>query len=78
MQTTISSKGQITVPKLVRDALHLKSGDKVRFFVEPDGSARVVPVKTSVRALRGILPRPERARTLAEMQEAIEQGASGT
>ena len=76
MQTSISSKGQITVPKAIRESLHLEAGDKLQFFLEPDGTARLVPVKTSVKALKGMLPKPDRPRTIAEMQAAIEQGAT--
>ncbi len=76
MRTSIGSKGQLIVSKSVRDALHLKPGDTVQFSMEPDGSARFAPVRVSVRTLKGILPKPARARTLAEMQEAIMQGAT--
>jgi AbrB family looped-hinge helix DNA binding protein len=44
MPSTISSKGQITVPKAVRDALGLKSGDAVEFVVR-DGQALLRPAK---------------------------------
>ena len=35
---TLTSKGQITLPKEVRDSLSLKEGDRVSFVVEADGS----------------------------------------
>jgi AbrB family looped-hinge helix DNA binding protein len=44
MSSTISSKGQVTLPKAVRDALGLKSGDGVNFVVK-DGQAILKPVK---------------------------------
>jgi AbrB family looped-hinge helix DNA binding protein len=30
--TTLTSKGQVTIPKKMRDALRLKGGDKIAFF----------------------------------------------
>ncbi len=56
MQTTITSKGQVTIPKPVRDALHLSAGDRVEFLVEPDGTIKVIPVTASVTELKGIVP----------------------
>ena len=37
MQATITSKGQVTLPKPIRDRLHLKPGDKIDFMLEDDG-----------------------------------------
>ncbi|MBN8557966.1 MAG: AbrB/MazE/SpoVT family DNA-binding domain-containing protein [Proteobacteria bacterium] len=76
MQTTVTSKGQITVPKKVRDHLHLAAGDQVAFFVEPDGSVRLVPVTRSITMLKGCVPRPDRTLSVDEMDIAIAQGAA--
>jgi AbrB family looped-hinge helix DNA binding protein len=43
MSTTVTSKGQVTIPKPVRDRLNIKSGSKVDFELAPDG--RIVLVK---------------------------------
>lgn len=53
--TTITSKGQVTIPKAVRDELGLKPADRVEFVVE-DGSARVRKYGLSVRDVAGSLP----------------------
>ena len=37
MATTITSKGQVTIPKHIRDALHLEPGNAVDFAVNRDG-----------------------------------------
>ncbi len=37
MEATLSSKGQATIPKAVRERLHLKQGDRFKFFFHPDG-----------------------------------------
>jgi AbrB family looped-hinge helix DNA binding protein len=46
MQSAITSKGQATIPKAVRDHLKLKPGDRVKFFLQADGS---VALRTAVR-----------------------------
>ena len=76
MQTTITSKGQVTVPKPIRDKLHLEPGDKIDFMLEEDGGVRVVPVTASVTQLKGMVPKPELPVSLAEMDEAIAKVAT--
>ena len=51
---TITSKGQVTIPKEIRDALGLDAGTKVEFVLEDDGSVRVRPKEPPVDRLRGI------------------------
>ena len=71
MQATITSKGQVTVPKPIRDKLHLKPGDVIDFVLDEDGDLRVAPVKASVTRLKGMLPQPASPVSLAHMNEAI-------
>ena len=77
MDSAITSKGQATIPKPIRDYLRLKPGDRVKFFLHPDGSVVLLP-KLPASALRGMIksrrPKPV---TLDEMNEAIVAGASG-
>ena len=76
MESALSIKGQATIPKPIREHLHLKPGDRVKFFVHPDGSV-VILTKLPTSALRGIVPlRREGPATLDEMREAIASGAS--
>lgn len=49
----VSSKGQIVIPKDVRDALGLKPGDRVEIRVEGD-VAMLVPLKRPSESMRGI------------------------
>ena len=69
--STLTRKGQTTIPKDVRERLALKPGDRIKFVVNADGSVTLVAVNLSLRQLRGILPRPERPTTVEEMNEAI-------
>ena len=71
MQATITSKGQVTIPKPIRDRLRLKPGDRIDFVLDDDGDLRVAPVKAFVTQLKGMLSKPASPVTLAEMDEAI-------
>ena len=76
MESTITSKGQATIPKRVRNHLRLKPGDQVKFFVHPDGTVVLLP-KLPASALRGIVKsRRRRPVTIGKMNEAIARGAS--
>ncbi len=75
MESALSVKGQATIPKFVREHLHLEPGDRIKFFVHPDGSVVILP-KVPIGALKGILARRKTAATLEEMDVAIEAGAS--
>ena len=43
MESAITIKGQATIPKAIREHLRLKPGDRVKFFVHPDGSVVLLP-----------------------------------
>ena len=76
MDSAITIKGQATIPKAIREHLGLKPGDRVKFFVHPDGSVVLLP-KRPAAALRGMLKRQRRSPvTIAEMKEAVAAGAS--
>jgi AbrB family looped-hinge helix DNA binding protein len=72
-EAKMTSKGQITVPKDIRQKLHLKPGDRVRFIVEDDGRIRLLPAKRDISELFGMLPKPKRAYSLEEIDEGIRQ-----
>jgi len=55
--STLTSKGQTTVPREVRDHLKLHSGDQIDFVIQADGSVSVRPVTVDVKELKGILHR---------------------
>lgn len=76
MSTTVTSKGQITIPKEVREKLKLQTGDKLEFLVQGDGTAKVVPVTSSVKELRGMIPKPKKPVSLEDMDKAIQKGAT--
>ena len=78
MESALSIKGQATIPKTIREHLQLKPGDRVKFFVHPDGSVVILP-KLPTSALRGIVrSRLGRPATLDEMDRAIATGATAS
>ena len=77
MESAITVKGQATIPKAIREHLRLKPGDRIKFFVHPDGSVVLLP-KLPAAALRGMIKsRRQRPVTIGEMAEAAAEGAAG-
>jgi antitoxin PrlF len=77
MESAITVKGQATIPKAIREHLRLKPGDRVKFFLHPDGSVVLLP-KRPASALRGVVKsRRRRPVTFGEMDGAVAEGGSG-
>ena len=74
MESALSVKGQATIPKAIRDHLHLGPGDRIKFFVHPDGSVVILP-KIHTSKLKGMVKARRRA-SLHEMETAIGEGAT--
>lgn len=77
MIATLSAKGQVTMPKVIRDKCGLNSGDKLDFLFRDDGVLEVVPIKQSASRLKGMLPKPSHVVSVDEMNMAIAKGACG-
>ena len=75
MESSITIKGQATIPKAIREHLRLRPGDRVKFFVHPDGTVVLLP-KLPASALRGIVKPRRRRETIAAMNRAIAKGAA--
>lgn len=68
----ITSKGQTTIPKKIREHLHLKPGDKIDFVIENSGRVVLEPATLDVKELEGILHRPgAKAVSTEEMKAAV-------
>ena len=76
MIATLTSKGQVTLPKAIRIGLSLKSGDRLDFLVKPDGLLEAVPLKQPVTRLKGLLRRKGPAISIEAMNRAIAKGAT--
>ena len=75
--STLTSKGQITLPKEVRTRLGVRPGDRVEFVIEDTGGVRLHAGGIDVGALRGLLRRSgRRPVSLARMDRAVRRGAN--
>ena len=71
---TLTSKGQVTIPKAVRVSLGLHSGDKLEFVITETGEALLRPVTKKVDEVFGRLHKPGRKPvSVEEMDAAIKQ-----
>ena len=75
MTATVTSKGQVTIPVEARRRLRILPGTKLEFVVRYDHRLEVIPLAGSIKDLKGAVPRPRRALTLAEMDAAVARGA---
>lgn len=68
----ITSKGQTTIPKRIRDYLHLQPGDRIDFVVEVNGKVVLEPATLDVGDLEGILHRPGmKAVSVEDMKKSL-------
>lgn len=75
---TITSRGQITLPKEIRDGLGVQTGDRVRFWRDVDGRMIVEAETVDVRTLRGMLRGGSRRLSVEEMNAVIARAAAGS
>jgi antitoxin PrlF len=68
--TTLTSKGQLTLPKSIREFLRVKAGDPVDFLIDDEGRVIVRPATVDVRSLKGLLRRPGRRAVKVEAMDA--------
>lgn len=74
--STLTSKGQITIPIEVRDKLGLRAGSRVSFVPTESGGYEILAQSASIRDLKGAVPRPAEPITVEDMNEAIAASAS--
>jgi antitoxin PrlF len=68
----ITTKGQVTIPKNIRESLHLHTGDKIEIVINKQGEAVIRPISKKVDDMFGILKRQkQKTVSVEEMNEAI-------
>lgn len=75
--STVTSKGQITIPAEVRHELGLHAGTRVDFVRTKDGTFEIVPETRAILALKGIVTRPAGPVSLDDMDDAIAGATAG-
>ena len=73
-ESSITIKGQTTLPKAVRDSLAVKAGDKVRYVILDEG-VLIMPVRSTSRMF-GSLKYDGPAKSLEDMERGIAEGAT--
>ena len=73
--STMTQKGQVTIPKDVRDSLHLVTGDKVEFIVNDRNEIVIKPVTRKVMEVAGLLSKYKKTQPVSveEMNQLVEQ-----
>ena len=73
--STLTTKGQITIPKEIRDGLQLRVGQRLAFHITGDGQVMMRPANRDVRDLKGIVRSPHKKPvTIEKMNAAIAEG----
>lgn len=67
---TLTSKGQITLPKSVRERLGLEAGDRIE-FIEFDKGFFLAPATRDIRSLKGLVPKPKKPVSIEDMNRSI-------
>ena len=73
---TITSKGQVTIPAEVRQRMGLGTGDRIEFVELDAGGFAIKPAIDDVRSLKGLLRKPVKPVSVADMNAAIRQRAA--
>lgn len=68
---TLTSKGQITIPAAVREALGVDAGDRVEFVEVVPGRYELIAATHSVGELKGMFGKPRKAVSIEAMNAAI-------
>ena len=73
----ITSKGQVTIPEAIRRQVGLQAGEQIEWEVTEGGSIAVRKTGRSLEDLSKILPKPKRALTIEEMEQAVGKRLAG-
>jgi antitoxin PrlF len=69
VQSTITKKGQATIPRAIRDHLGVKPGDRIKFFILRNRTVVITPT-VPVAALKGIVQAPPQPVSIEDMNDA--------
>ena len=72
---TLTAKGQVTIPKPIRDALGLEVQSKIMVTIEK-GSVIMTPVRQSLLSLRGVVTPQEKPTNFAHVRSAVQSSVA--
>ena len=72
----LTSKGQVTIPKEVRERLNVDAGDRVEFVETDRGVFTLIAATRDVKALKGLIPKPAQSVSIEDMNRAIVRAGS--
>ncbi len=73
---TLTSKGQVTIPAVVRSGLGVGTGDRIEFIEIAPGRYEVIAATLPVTALKGLVAKPRHAVSIETMNAAVRQRAA--
>ena len=76
MSSKITEKGQITLPKAVRETLAVQPGDRISFVILEDGTVTVEAESVALESLRGAIKSGGTRVAIEQMNDAIRRGGS--
>ena len=71
MRSTLTTKGQVTIPVEIRRAAGLETGAQIEFIVNTRNRIELIPRQGDIRKLRGIVPPPRHSVSVRDMQQAL-------
>ncbi len=75
---SVTSKGQITIPAAVREAMQVRTGDRVEFVEIEPGRYEFIAATHSVKALKGLFGKPRKTVSIEQMNAAITAAAAAS
>ena len=69
--STLTSKGQTTIPIDIRSYLGIHPGDRIEYFIDDEGKVVISPLSMDVTQLKGMLPKSKKKITIEEMNKVI-------
>jgi len=74
---TMTSKGQVTIPKAIRDAFRIKPGDRIEFFIDDEGKLVVWPITQDIASIKNIVDYSGSAVSIEDMNKVIQERGNG-
>ena len=75
--STLTTKGQVTIPLDVRRRLGLDAGDRIEFVEIENGMFAIKPAIDDIRSLKGLLRKPAKAVSVEDMNAAVRRRGAG-